>query len=305
MKDYWLPFPWYLDVEKGLGATYYFIPFKRRAGDKVSSNHAARRASAYDVSDVKDWVSRLQQAGCEIGVHGIDAWHSVEKGKEEMERITSVTGSSNAGIRMHWLLRDADTVRVLEEAGYDYDSTVGYNETPGYRAGTGQVYRPIGARQLLELPMHIQDGALFFPQRLDLPDAVAWDLCTGFIRHAQTHGGVLTTIWHDRSHGPERFWGNFYKRLVGELKSQNVWFGTASEVVQWFRVRRSVTFERCSGSDGAERVLAKTSGVLPKRPFVIRTHQASHKITDVPWSGDGIAEMVPHPEKERSFSGAL
>jgi hypothetical protein len=305
MKDYWLPFPWYLDVEKGLNATYYLIPFKRRAGDKVSSKHAARRASAYDVSDVSDWVGRLQEAGCEVGVHGIDAWHSVEKGTEERQRIGSVTGNPRAGIRMHWLLSDADTVRVLEDAGYDYDSTVGYNETPGYRAGTGQVYRPIGAKRLLELPMHIQDGALFFPQRLDLTESAAWELCARFIHHAQTHGGVLTTIWHDRSHGPERFWGSFYVRLVGELKKQDIWFGTGSEVVEWFRARRSITFERCSGPDGVERVLAKSSGALPKRPFAIRTHHASHETTDMPWSGDTVAEMAAHQQKERTFSGAL
>jgi hypothetical protein len=305
LKDYWLPFPWYLDVEKGLGATYYLIPFKRRAGDKVSAKHAERRASAYDVSDVSDWVCRLQRAGCEVGVHGIDAWHSVEKGTEERQRVDSVSGNSAAGIRMHWLLSDADTIRVLEEAGYDYDSTVGYNETPGYRAGTSQVYQPIGAKRLLELPMHIQDGALFFPQRLDLPDTSAWDLCARFIHHARTHGGVLTTIWHDRSHGPERFWGDFYKRLVGELKTQDVWFGTGSEVVQWFRARRSVTFERCSGSDGAERVLAKNLGAAPRRPFAVRTHHTSDKATDVSWSGDGVAEMMPDRAKERSFSRAL
>jgi len=30
---------------------------------------------------------------------------------------------------MHWLLRDANTVSALEQSGYTYDSTVGYNET--------------------------------------------------------------------------------------------------------------------------------------------------------------------------------
>ena len=153
--------------------------------------------------------------------------------------------------------------------------------------------------------MHIQDGALFFPQRLDLPESAAWIFCTSFIQHARTHGGVLTTIWHDRSHGPERFWGNFYVRLIDELKSQNVWFGTAGEVVQWFRVRRSITFERCVGSDGAERVRAKVSGATPSRPFTIRTHRTSHETTDASWAGDGVVELSAHHESERSFSGAI
>lgn len=314
LKDFWLPFEWYLGVEKGLGATYYLIPFKRRMGDKVSARHARRRASAYDVSDLSDWVSRLQQAGCEIGVHGIDAWHSVKKGTEERQRISSATGNPEVGIRMHWLLSDTDTVRVLEEAGYDYDATVGYNECPGYRAGTGQVYRPIGARQLLELPLHIQDGALFFPERLDLPETEAWDLCVRFIQQAQTHGGVLTTLWHDRSHGPERFWGEFYVRLVGELKTRDVWFGNAGEVVKWFRGRRSITFKRCPASDGTGRVIASYRGAKPERPFVLRFHHARQETTtgrpsgswtDVPWSGESEAELPAHPDVERFLLGAI
>ena len=86
-------------------------------------------------------------------------------------------GKSSIGIRMHWLLRDARTPSVLENAGYAYDSTVGYNETVGYRAGTTQVFRPQGVRRLLELPLHIQDGALFYPQQLDLSEADAWKSC--------------------------------------------------------------------------------------------------------------------------------
>ena len=42
---------------------------------------------------------------------------------------------------MHWLLHDANAPSILEEAGYAYDSTLGYNETVGYRSGTTQVWQ--------------------------------------------------------------------------------------------------------------------------------------------------------------------
>jgi hypothetical protein len=122
IKDFWEPFEWYLKVEKGLAPTYFFIPFKNRAGEKVSTLHAERRASAYDINDVTDSIKMLMSAGSEIGVHGIDAWHSVEKAREELERIKAVTGESEIGIRMHWLLRDDKTCQTLEKAGYQYDS---------------------------------------------------------------------------------------------------------------------------------------------------------------------------------------
>ena len=163
VRDFWEPFDWYLRVEKNLPATYFLIPFKRRAGEGVAGRHAARRASAYDIGDVVDRTATLITARCEVAVHGIDAWHSADKGREERARVAAATGAPADGIRMHWLLRDANTASALDAAGYAYDAGLGYNETIGYRNGTAQVFRPLGARTLLELPLHIQDGALFYP----------------------------------------------------------------------------------------------------------------------------------------------
>ena len=78
-RDFWIPFDWFLDVEKNLPATYFFIPFKNRAGEKVSTSHAERRATKYDVTDLGDWTKRLQDEGCELGLHGLDAWHRDRK----------------------------------------------------------------------------------------------------------------------------------------------------------------------------------------------------------------------------------
>src|SRR5262249_28238561 len=153
--------------------TYYFIPFKRRAGERVPGADAARRATAYDAADIRGTVLALAEAGCEVGVHGLDAWHDAVRGRLERERVAAISGQASRGIRMHWLLSDADTPAVLEQAGYTYDATAGYNDTVGYRHGTTQVFRPLSARRLLELPLHIQDGALFYPQKLDLSEREA------------------------------------------------------------------------------------------------------------------------------------
>lgn len=297
-RDFWDPFEWYLRVEKNLPATYYLIPFKRRSGERVPGRHVSRRATAYDISDLLGWTTTLMNQGCELGVHGIDAWHSVEKGRDELSRVAAVTSESGVGIRMHWLLRDENTFGILDEAGYAYDSSVGYNETIGYRSGTTQAFRPSGAQALLELPLHIQDGALFYPDRLDLSEPEAWNRCENLIDNARVFGGVLTVVWHDRSHGPERFWGDFYVRLVRALRSLDGWFGTASQVVSWFRKRRQVRFERVEAADGTALVVIRYDGeeILP--PLNIRIHRPNGGATgpqsrcdmpsdfvDTPWKG--------------------
>jgi len=291
-NDFWEPFPWYLEAEQGLPATYFLIPFKRRAGDKVPGRHASRRATAYDVTDLAEWTAVLQERGCELGVHGIDAWHSEDRGREELARLETVTGEYATGIRMHWLLQDENTPSVLERAGYVYDSTCGYNETVGYRAGTSQVFRPLEAQTLLELPMHIQDGALFYPQRLGLTEAEALKRCEALIANAQRFGGVLTLLWHDRSHGPERFWGEFYRTLLHKLKSLDGWFGSAAQVTSWFRQRREVCFER--GRDAQVSIVYAGAEIQPPlnvRVYGAESGQGTRGCVDLPWSGKPAEEL--------------
>lgn len=282
LKDFWWPFDWYRRVEQGLRATYFLIPFKHRAGEKLTARHSHRRATAYDVTDLSGLTKTFRSEGCELGVHGIDSWHDADKAREELNRVATHAGveAKEMGIRMHWLQWESGSFRVLEAAGYSYDSTWGYNETPGYRAGTLQAFRPLGVHRLMELPMHIQDGALFYPQRLDLPEAEAWELCQEFIRHAATHGGVLTILWHDRSHGPERFWGSFYERLIDHLRNCDVWFANAGEAVRWFRDRRRISFVGESGNAAVGVLHAHSAVGRIDPPLTVRVHRAKSEFQD-------------------------
>jgi peptidoglycan/xylan/chitin deacetylase (PgdA/CDA1 family) len=316
-KDFWLQFDWYLQIEKNLPATYFVIPFKNRTGSKLPDRHSRRRAVAYDITEIPELTAILTREGYEIGVHGIDAWHSVEMGRQELRRIAAATGKSEIGIRMHWLMSDENTFRVLEEAGYAYDSTSGYNETVGYLNGTSQVFCPLGTHRLFELPMNVQDGALFFSKRLGLSEEEAWRRCESLFHNANEFGGVLTFIWHDRSPGPERFWGEFYARLVRELKSQQVWFGTGSQVVNWFGMRRNVSFEHVESAEGIARLKVTCRGEKTAPSLVLRTYRSAYNgegcrlpgldkqmIVDIPWNGEGeiyvssaletMADMHPH-----------
>jgi hypothetical protein len=146
------------------------------------------------------------------------------------------------------------------------------------------VFRPLAARALFELPMHIQDGALFYRERLNLSENEAWIRCTTLVTRARQIGGVLTVLWHDRSHGPERFWGDFYVRLVQNLRSSGAWFATALQTVHWFDTRRRVTFERI-GPTVAVRLGGQANEVHP--PLRIRVHRksVSSSFSDVPWNG--------------------
>ncbi len=249
-RDFWILFERYLEMEKGK-STFFFIPFKGRPGESPLGTAPSRRAAGYDVHDLHAEIAAILRAGGEVGLHGIDAWRDTEKGTEEVEEISRAAGAPVSGARIHWLYFSQDSPGTLERAGLNYDSTIGYNQTIGFRAGTAQAYRPLDSRNLLELPLVIQDTALFYPDRMGLGEEEAGRACSSLIKTMSRVGGALVVNWHDRSLSPERLWDSFYAGLLAEIRSFKVWFATGSEAAGWFRKRRAVHWDWV-GCDGAE-----------------------------------------------------
>jgi hypothetical protein len=243
VEDPWQPFDDYARVEHGSRSTFFVVPFKGKAGVAPDGTVHAARAVAYQASDVREEVSQAAARQSEIAVHGIDAWRDAESGRAELRQVTTLTGAATAGVRMHWLYFAAQSPRQLEAAGFEYDSSWGYNEAVGYRAGTSQVFRLPDTEALMELPLSIMDSALFYRHRMDLSASDAWECCRQLIEQAKCFGGTLVINWHDRSLAPERLWDQFYQRLLQELGAGNqAWFATARQAVSWFRWRRSFRF---------------------------------------------------------------
>jgi len=294
-KDFWCGFEdRYLDLEKDLPSTFFVIPFKDNPGSSFHGLAPSFRASRYGARDIADMIGKVMAAGCEVGLHGIDAWLDSTKGYEELAEIRRLTGVSDVGIRMHWLYYDNQSAAALERAEANYDSTVGYNEVVGYLAGTTQAYKPLQVDRLLELPMHVMDTALFYPTSMGLSQRQATEVLARLTDTVSRLGGCLTINWHDRSLAPERLWDACYRGLLNDLKNHGAWFATAGQAVSWFRNRRSVVFD-CSVE--ADSVRAKITAVhgdnLPGLRLRIHNARQSHDIgahhseeyVDLPFNG--------------------
>jgi len=296
-EDFWLEFDRYMEIEKGLGSTFFFIPFKDYAGMRDAGPAPKRRAAKYDLSKIKEQIRDLVKNGCEVGLHGVDAWRDAESARVEREKIREITGQLEVGVRMHWLYFDENSPKALEEADLCYDSTFGYNDAIGFRGGTAQVFCIAPSKYLLELPLSVQDTALFYPDRMNLSEEEAMDSCSRLLRQMANFGGVLTINWHTRSLSPERLWDDFYRRLLDETRKYRVWFGTAQQAVNWFRARRALRFEQVEFTETNLRL--KLSGLVPadQPAFVVRVHppqtvaetskdNTSPGYSDIFWKGE-------------------
>ena len=285
-KDFWNQLDRYLELERDLASTFFIIPTKGKPGVDSSGRTRAKRASRYALTDIADDLRKLLSANREIAVHGIDAWRDSAKGRDERERIQHVTGASEKiGVRMHWLYFGAQTAILLEKAGFDYDSTIGYNEMIGYRAGTSQVFKHPDVDHLLELPLHIMDTALFYPSYMNLSDEQAGAAMLPLIENAVRFGGVVTINWHDRSLGPERLWGDVYVTLLNNLRGRKPWFATATQTVSWFRNRRETSFDCATHGDRNIRVQPANNGLANDAadgpPLVVRVYNRGSSARDL------------------------
>ena len=276
-KDFWYQFDHYVELENGAPSTFFVIPKKGETGLDANGGRPAKRAASYDARDLKEILRGLEKRGKEVCVHGLDAWRDAAAGRDEKKIISELTGTADSGIRMHWLYFGERSHATLEQAGFVYDSTVGYNGTVGYRAGTTQVFKPLAAKKMLELPMHAMDTALFYPSYLNLSPKQAAEKIAPLINFAAQSGGAFVVNWHDRSLAPERLWDGSYVALISECKKNGAWFATAGQAVGWFETRRETSFE-CDGRSMKIRVGNVSAGKLPGQ--LVRLHLSAERFAD-------------------------
>jgi peptidoglycan/xylan/chitin deacetylase (PgdA/CDA1 family) len=281
LPDIWGGFEKYADIEEGMPTTFFVIPKAEDAGRLRNGSAAPKlRAVRYTLGQISGQLRRLAEGGHEIGLHGIDAWLNEQDATAESAILqNAVNGAASDcidGVRMHWLYYDQASAKALDDAGFRYDSTIGYNRTIGYRSGTCQVYKPLGAQRLKELPLHVMDTALFFPGYMNLSPVEAKTRIKVLISNALRFGGILTINWHDRSIAPERLWHRVYADIVTELKSSGAWFATASRSVAWFEKRRAFSFDSTSAgssesNDRLPGLRTKKYGPAPRTATVPET----------------------------------
>lgn len=154
----------FADIEESYGfkSTFFVMSlpfFLGREGRRYSLKHRG----------LEKELTQLKDKGWEIALHPSRiASKSKIKLKNEMQRLSKAIGiiNSSIGVRNHYLAGTfPQTWQTQEELGIKYDSTVGWSECSGFRAGTAKPYRPfshlLGRRiNLWEIPLITMDGTL-------------------------------------------------------------------------------------------------------------------------------------------------
>jgi len=216
-----LPDPWSASLETvlriertfGVRSTFFFAPATGLGGRAPDGHPAPRhRAMWYQVKGYQRLLAELEAGGWEVGVHGIDAYWSPSLAEAELDAIRVCTSSREIGIRMHWLYHQGErTWRILAQAGYAYDASIGWNDRIGFPGGHYAPFEVAGCRPFAVLPLNIHDVALFGH---GLSEEEVWHRVASLLDEARRHRACVSVLWHNNSFAPPREWGSVYERII-------------------------------------------------------------------------------------------
>ncbi|MBN2544085.1 polysaccharide deacetylase family protein [bacterium] len=251
-NGFWL-FDKVMDVEEkyGFNSTFFFAPVNRY---KTGSS---RFDVDYDISrsEFAEVFSQISARGFEIGLHAsYNAYQDSNRLMSEKNRLEEYSKVDVKGLRHHYwhLGRDKEkALRAHEEAGFLYDSSIAFNENPGFRRGTAHPWYPwneasISAIRTIQLPVFCMDASLF---RESTNANEAFEMVKKFIEMIKRYGGMGVIDWHVRSSFPGNrdyfVWGEVYLRILEYLaREDDIWVTNLGEIAAWLKGREKSTAPR-------------------------------------------------------------
>jgi len=211
---------WMVSVNKRVGnvVAFYFIP--------MQTNSVYEDANSIRSPKIQALIDSLHQSGQEIGIHpGYDTYNNEVEFTKSISQFTSVydlsnEGDSGVGGRQHYLRYGVGvTPRLWEGNGLRYDSSLGYADSAGFRAGSCYEYTmyDLIARRPLKLkqrPLVAMDCAVISKGYEGLGfTSIAMRRFKQLEEICKKYQGDYTLLWHNSFFTDTRS-KKFYMELI-------------------------------------------------------------------------------------------
>jgi hypothetical protein len=164
---------------------------------------AGPRDSGYDPmhKKIRRVIDQLRFRGFEMGVHpGYETFGDVSKLAAEIARLRVAIAVDSPGGRQHYLRWSPQTWLDWEACGLSYDSSLGFADRFGFRAGTAFPYRPWCLSEnrelnLIELPLLMMDCTPVKYMKIDPEEGL--QRIKAMVERTKQTGGLFTLLWHN------------------------------------------------------------------------------------------------------------
>jgi len=193
---------------------------------------------------IGDVVARTQLTGLlaqqDVALHGSpDSAFNLSVLNEELDSLRNL-GFNPTGFRTHYLHFDYQkSFSNLEAAGIKYDSTLGYWENIGFRAGISFPFFPFNIKEnrpfrVLEIPLIVMDTTLHSIKAMKLSSAAGRRSLNRLIEVAATYQSHISLLWHNTTFDPVDYpgWGALYWRTIDHVLKKQAWVTSLNDIYE-------------------------------------------------------------------------
>lgn len=208
-------------------STYFFLALQNEEQD-----------FNYELEKIQPIFNKILEEGSEIGLHGgHEAYKNLNQMSLEKERLEQVSGQRIRSYRNHYLrFRYPETLHLLIENKFSYDSTMGYSEVAGFRNGICYPFRPYDPvnnqfLNIIEVPLILMETTLLENMRLDIETAKK--IYLQLKDEVKSVNGVLSVLWHNNNISNEA--GSLYEFILEDLSKENVYVNTTENIGNFWK----------------------------------------------------------------------
>ena len=169
-----------------------------------------------NVDDYEDDILALQEGGWEIGLHtDPKSIESIEKIKQEKEKLESLMKKPIIGNRVHFLNYNSELPRKLNELNFLYDASLRHSKDKIDEKEMG--YSKIDG--LIEFPVTLMDAYMFTHMGINEEGIIPEFEKTLEIGRKFSNENVISVIWHDNVLKMKG--GRMYEKILEFLTTQD------------------------------------------------------------------------------------
>ena len=153
-----------------------------------------------------------------MGLHpSYASYMDVDKIQEEKERIEEILGHKMEKSRFHFLRLDIpESYRLMIELGFKKDYSMGYADSPGFRAGTSFPFyffdlETNEKKDYLIFPFAYLDNSYKDYVKIDIDEAI--EDAADLMNQVKSVGGLFMCVWHNHSISDKGEWKGWYELL--------------------------------------------------------------------------------------------
>jgi hypothetical protein len=234
-----------LEARYGFSSTFHYFPPSPEPAHVLDCDYGLEDKVTFEGRrvSVAGMMRRMKELGWEIGLHGSIESARVPGALEDQKRqLEEAIGGRIRSTRQHYLQYDVTVTPELQaRAGLLCDSTMGFNNSIGFRASTSYPFWCWGHREsdklpVLEVPLHIMEVALFRRPEARSTEAQAIADCLALMDAVERVGGCLTLNWHPNSIVNASYY-RIFAALLEEAARRGAWGCSAGQLYEWWTAR--------------------------------------------------------------------